>query len=432
MLEPYWWAVLALASLLVTLNLVLLLGQARLQERTARLDARLEDQQHAADTALRALADTREMLERRLGEDRERIEAALSRQREAFDRRQLQALRTMHRSMQTGMSDVRGQVSEALLQNADLVGQRVEGLTAIVDRRLGDIGNTMEKRLSDGLERTQATFADIVTRLALIDEAQKRIAELSSNVVSLQEILVDKRSRGAFGEVQLNALVRDTLPEPAYRFQHTLSNGNRADCILFLPPPTGPVVIDAKFPLESYQAMTDPDAGEPERRASERQFKTDIRKHIRDISGKYLVPGETADGAVMFVPAEAVFAEIHAHHGDLVEMANRAHVWLASPTTLMAILTTARAVLKDEATRTQVHQIRNHLDLLREDFGRFQKRMDNLSRHIDQANRDVQEVHASARKITQHFDRIEQVDLDDIEDADATLTDASPPSGRLV
>jgi len=431
MLEPYWWAAFALASLLVILILVLLLGQARLQERTARLDARLEDQQHAADTALRALADTREMLERRLGEDRERIEAALSRQREAFDRRQLQALRTMHRSMQTGMSDVRGQVSEALIQNADLVGQRVEGLSAIVDRRLGDIGNTVEKRLSDGLDRTQATFADIVKRLALIDEAQKRIAELSSNVVSLQEILVDKRSRGAFGEVQLNALVRDTLPESAYRLQHTLSNGYRADCILFLPAPTGSVVIDAKFPLESYQAMTDPDAGEAERRTAERQFKTDIRKHVRDISGKYLVPGETAEGAVMFVPAEAVFAEIHAHHGDLVEMANRARVWLASPTTLMAILTTARAVLKDEATRTQVHQIRNHLDLLREDFERFQKRMDNLSRHIDQANRDVQEVHASARKITQHFDRIEQVDLDDIEDTGTALADATTPPGRL-
>jgi DNA recombination protein RmuC len=413
MLEPYWWAALALATLFLGLLFLLVLGQARVQERTARLDGRLEDQQHAADTALRALADTREMLERRLGEDRERIELALSRQRESFDRRQLQALRTMHRTLQAGMSDVRKQVSETLVQNADLVGQRVEGLTAIVDRRLGEIGTTMENRLSEGLERTQATFTDVVRRLALIDEAQKKLAELSSNVVSLQEVLTDKRSRGAFGEVQLNALISNALPDSAYRFQHTLSNANRADCILFLPPPTGNVVIDAKFPLENYQTMTDPDAAETERRAAERRFKSDIRKHIQDVSVKYLLPGETAEGAVLFVPAEAVFAEIHAHHGELVEMANRARVWLASPTTLMAILTTARAVLKDDATRTQVHQIRSHLDLLREDFQRFQKRMDNLSRHIDQANRDVQDVHASARKITQHFTRIEQVELNE-------------------
>ena len=423
MLEPYWWAALALAALFLGLLFLLLLGQARVQERTARLDGRLEDQQHAADTALRALADTREMLERRLGEDRERIELALSRQRESFDRRQLQALRTMHRTLQAGMSDVRQQVSEALVQNADLVGQRVEGLTAIVDRRLGEIGATMEQRLSEGLERTQATFTDVVKRLALIDEAQKKLAELSSNVVSLQEILIDKRSRGAFGEVQLNALVSNALPDSAYRFQHTLSNGNRADCILFLPPPTGNVVIDAKFPLENYQGMTDPDAAESERSAAERRFKGDIRKHIQDVSAKYLLPGETAEGAVLFVPAEAVFAEIHAHHGDLVEMANRARVWLASPTTLMAILTTARAVLKDDATRTQVHQIRSHLDLLREDFQRFQKRMDNLSRHIDQANRDVQDEHASARKITQHFVRIEQVELNE---ADLTAAREAP------
>ena len=289
MLEPYWWAALALAALFLGLLFLLLLGQARVQERTARLDGRLEDQQHAADTALRALADTREMLERRLGEDRERIELALSRQRESFDRRQLQALRTMHRTLQAGMSDVRQQVSEALVQNADLVGQRVEGLTAIVDRRLGEIGATMEQRLSEGLERTQATFTDVVKRLALIDEAQKKLAELSSNVVSLQEILIDKRSRGAFGEVQLNALVSNALPDSAYRFQHTLSNGGRADCILFLPPPTGNVVIDAKFPLENYQGMTDPDAAESERSAAERRFKGDIRKHIQDVSAKYLL-----------------------------------------------------------------------------------------------------------------------------------------------
>jgi DNA recombination protein RmuC len=318
----------------------------------------------------------------------------------------------MYRTLQGGMAEVRRQVNETLVHNADLVGSRVDALGEIVDRRLGDIGGQVEQRLAEGFEKTSATFGDITRRLALIDEAQRKIAELSSNVVSLQEILADKRSRGAFGEIQLEALVRNALPESSFRFQHTLSNGNRADCVLFLPAPTGAVVVDAKFPLEAYQRMTDNSASAAERKSASRDFHQDIRRHIQAISSKYLISGETSNGAVMFIPAEAVFAEIHSHHPQLVEAAHRARVWMTSPSTLMAIVTTARAVLRDEATQRQAHLIRKHLDRLGEDFERFRNRMDNLARHIGQAHQDVEAVSASARSISREFTKIEQVELD--------------------
>jgi len=186
----------------------------------------------------------------------------------------------------------------------------------------------------------------------------------------------------------------------------------RADCVLFLPEPTGTVCIDSKFPLESYQRMMDATLGDADRKTAEQQFRQDIKKHIKDISTKYIIPGETSDGAMMFIPAEAVFAEIHGHYPDLVEEAQRARVWLASPTTMMAVLTTARAVLKDSATRQQVHIIQDHLVALSQDFSRFQQRMDKLASHIDLANRDVIDVNKSAKKITSRFTKIEKVELE--------------------
>jgi DNA recombination protein RmuC len=257
----------------------------------------------------------------------------------------------------------------------------------------------------------------VLSHLARIDEAQKRITELSSNVVSLKEILGDKRSRGALGETQLAALVRNLLPEGSFSLQHTLPNGTRVDCLLRLPAPTGDVPIDAKFPLESYRQMTEGDAGERDRQLAAQRFRQDVRRHVEDIASKYLLPGETADGAVMFIPAEAVFAEIHARFPDLVEDSHRRRVWMASPTTLMAILTTALAVLKDDATRRQVHVIRAHLRELADDFTRFQQRMDSLARHIAQAHQDVDQVATSARRITGRFGRIERVELEGGADA---------------
>ena len=314
----------------------------------------------------------------------------------------------------TGQAN-REELAKTLAQSSEQMSKRIDGLTQATDNRLQEISGQVEKRLAEGFEKTTKTFSDILQRLALIDDAQKKITELSTNVVSLQEVLNDKRSRGAFGEVQLNSLIRNVLPEQSFKLQHTLSNGKIADCVLFLPKPTGNVVVDSKFPLENYRKMVDFETHEVERKSAMRQFKMDIKKHINDISDKYLIDNETADGAIMFIPAEAIFAEIHGHQSDLVEYANKKRVWLTSPTTLMAILTTARSVLKDEATRQQIHIIQAHLSDLAQDFNRFKGRFANLARHIDQAATDVKQIHTSADKISSRFEKIEQVDLSEKE-----------------
>ncbi len=447
---PYPPEIILLALMLVLLLAVLWLvfrpGMARQdRELLLRLDARLDehgrrmetlsgrlaetqDRLTAASTDLRSqlierfeqlrhtvsenLADGRAQTVRALADLREELRGHLAEHRTQFEQRQLETSKMLQEGLSGGMIAVQKQVAEALARHAEEQGRRLEALTITIDKRLQEITGQVEKRLAEGFEKTTATFADVVKRLAIIDEAQRRITELSTNVVSLQEVLSDKRSRGAFGEVQLAALVRNLLPEANFALQYTLPNGKIADCVLFLPEPTGMVPIDAKFPLESYRIVIDSTLPETERRLAERQFKQDVRKHIRDIADKYIIPGTTSDGAMMFIPAEAVFAEIQAHHGDVVEEANSQRVWLVSPTTLWAVLNTARAVLKDAATREQVHIIQEHLGYLAKDFDRFQDRMENLARHISQANDDVQKVHTSAKKITERFAKIERVELD--------------------
>jgi DNA recombination protein RmuC len=337
---------------------------------------------------------------------------AFTEHRARFDERQMETFKMLHDMLQRGMTDTRQNVKESLADYAEQLGKRVEALTQTTDLRLKEINQQVEKRLADGFEKTTQTFTDIIKRLAMIDAAQQKITELSTNVVSLQEILNDKRSRGAFGEVQLSSLIRNVMPEQHFAFQHTFSNKTRVDCILFLPDPTGNIAIDAKFPLENYRLLSDNNLSESERAQAKVKFKTDIRKHIQDIAEKYIIPGETTDGAVMFIPAEAIFAEIHAQHQDLVEASHKAKVWMVSPTTMMAILTTARAVLKDTATRQQLNIIQGHLGMLAADFKRFQKRMDDVAGHIAKAHSEVDQVHISAKKITARFGQIEKVELD--------------------
>ncbi|MGE3920620.1 MAG: DNA recombination protein RmuC, partial [Gammaproteobacteria bacterium] len=267
---------------------------------------------------------------------KQHLQTELQQHRQENDKNQLNILKLLQDSVQKSMQDVRAQIIQILTTQTQMINDSVAKLTSQTNDRLKEISGQVDKRLTEGFEKTTATFADVLKRLALIDEAQKRITELSSNVVSLQEVLADKRSRGAFGEVQLNSLIHNMLPENSFKFQYTLSNEKRADCILFLPEPTGNIVVDAKFPLESYQRMMQIDLSETERKSAEQQFRLDIRKHIQDISTKYIIAGETSDGAIMFNPAEAVFAEIHAHYPDLVELAYKARVWFASPTTMMA------------------------------------------------------------------------------------------------
>jgi DNA recombination protein RmuC len=345
------------------------------------------------------------------GELRDNITRLLIEQRQQFSEYQLNSLKTITESLQTSIGDVRTQVTSALNNHASELSQRVEKLTNSTDQKLKEITGQVDKRLSEGFEKTTTTFTDVIKRLALIDEAQKKITELSANVLNLQEVLTDKRARGAFGEVQLSILLHNILPPENFSLQYTLSNDKRVDCILFLPEPTGNMAIDAKFPLENYQIMTNPQLEEKERRSAKTQFRLDIRKHIEDIAEKYIVPNETADSAMMFIPAEAIFAEIHGHYPDLVELSHHSRIWLVSPTTLMAILTTARAVIKDSATRKQVHVIQEHLIALSKDFGRFQDRMDNLAKHIAKAHLEAEDVNKSAKKITNRFTSIEQVEL---------------------
>lgn len=390
------------------------LGQlVDMQQQIAKQLSEIQQQQE------RRLGEVSNQLGEKLAQFNESTQNTLYSHRQQFEERQLKTFQMQQDNLGKGMAEVRQQVTDALGRYAEEMGKRVEALTQTTDQRLKEISGQVEKRLNEGFEKTTATFADVLKRLALIDEAQKRITELSGNVVSLQEVLADKRSRGAFGEVQLNALVRNVMPETSFEFQYTLPNNARVDCMLFLPEPTGNIGIDSKFPLESFRNITNIHLGDAERQAAERQFRQDIKKHIKDISDKYILPGVTSDGAVMFIPAEAVFAEIHAHFYDLVEEAQRARVWMVSPTTLMAVLTTARAVLKDSATRKQVHIIQEHLVALSKDFDRFRKRMDDLSTHIRQAHKDVEQVHTSAKKISSRFEKIEKVEV--IEEEPVTL-----------
>lgn len=301
---------------------------------------------------------------------------------------------------------------QATMRNATLqLTASMETLAKTVDGRLEQIGGKVSERLDEGFKKTNETFTNVMARLATIDEAQKKIDGLTTNMVSLQELLGDKRSRGAFGEVQLEALVRNILPATAYAMQHTLENSTRVDCALFLPEPTGTVAVDSKFPLENYHRMFEPGLPESERLAAQKQFKTDVKKHIDDIAGKYIIPNVTSDGAVMFIPAEAVFAEIHAYHADVVDYAMQKRVWVVSPTTLMAVLNTARAVLKDVETRKQVHIIKDELGKLGKEFGRFDERMRKLADHIRQAHDDAQQVQTTSQKISRRFAEIEKVEL---------------------
>ena len=349
--------------------------------------------------------------EQRIQQSVEQQQERQREQREHHEQHMWKILESVQKTLGSNIHDLRDQLFKTLQHQTTSLESKVHRLTEHTEKKLHDIHNQVDIRLSDGFKKTNATFLNVIERLSVIDQAQKEINKLSSNVMSLQEILSDKRSRGAFGEVQLNGLIRNMLPEKNFSLQHTLSNHTRVDCLLYLPAPTGNIAIDAKFPMENYQRWTNIDSDPATREKAHRQFKQDIKKHISDIASKYILPGETAEGAMLFLPAEAIFADIHAHLPEIVAYSQQQRVWLVSPTTMMAILTTARAVLKDAETRKQVHIIQEHLVGLSDDFKRFRLRMDKLAKHIAQAQQDVEDVHTSSRKIANRFAKIEQVEL---------------------
>jgi len=410
--------ILLIAAVLV-LVIVLLVMQRKLPAQAAQV---LEQQHRAMLTDLHdGLNKQGDRLIASQTEQAERLRAVVGEElrltREAVTALQAKqdVLRSEILSQTLAKLTEQGREDQKLIQDAfrnatQHLANSIETLSKTVDGRLELIGGKVNERLDEGFKKTNETFVSVMARLATIDEAQKKIDGLTTNMVSLQELLGDKRSRGAFGEVQLEGLVRNIMPPQSYEMQYTLPNGTRADCVLMLPEPTGMVAVDSKFPLENYHRMFD--ASEADKVLAARQFKADIKKHVDDISSKYIIPGVTSDGAVMFVPAEAVFAEIHAHHPDVVGYAMGRRVWVVSPTTLMAVLNTARAVMKDVETRKQVHIIQNELGKLGKDFGRFDERMKKLADHIRQANKDVDEVQISSRKISEQFAKIERVELD--------------------
>lgn len=296
---------------------------------------------------------------------------------------------------------------------------------------MNKLSDRLHNTLSDQEKSQNETFINVAKTLATIDEAQKKIDGMMTNMVSLQEILGDKRSRGTYGEIQLKELISNILPPDCFALQHTFSSGVRVDCALFLPEPTGTIGVDSKFPMENYHRMFDQNIADGDKEKARRQFKLDVKKHINDISSKYIIPNETSDGAVMFIPAEAVFAEIHAHHPEVIKEAMLNKVWLVSPTTLMAVLNTARAVLKDIETKKQVHIIKAELGKLGQEFERFDVRMKKLTDNISQANDNAQKINVTSKKITTRFKQIERVQLDESKDDLLDFHDKKSPKEKL-
>jgi DNA recombination protein RmuC len=317
-----------------------------------------------------------------------------------------------------------GQLVESQAVTANLVGERLQAqerqVTRVLEERIADLTRRLGEGLQKSSDRQAETMQDLRARLATIDAAQKTITDLSQQMAGLEDILSNKQARGALGQTQMEDLVRDILPPNAYRFQAKLGNGRIADCVLDLPNPPGLIAVDAKYPLESFRALRNA-RDEAERQKAGKAFAADVLKHVKDIAERYIIAEETADSALMFLPAEAVYAELHASFPLVVDEAFRRRVWIVSPTTLMATLNTVRAILKDARMTEMAGIIRKETRALVEDVGRLDERVGNLARHFGQAVEDVRQIQISTEKIVRRGDRIEEVEFGGGEDADGNL-----------
>ena len=284
-----------------------------------------------------------------------------------------------------------------------------------IEERLIRINEKVNSRLDENFEKTNKTFTSVLERLSKIDEAQKKIDNLSSDIVSLESVLTDKKTRGIFGEVNLHNILDSVFGknDKIYKMQYPLENGTIVDCMLFTPSPLGMLGIDSKFPLENYRVMVDKNNSKEERSQAEKLFKMDMKKHIDAISSKYIINGVTSDQAIMFLPAEAIFAEVSAYHPDVIEYAYKKRVWLTSPTTLISTLTTLQLMMKNIERDKYTSIIHQELLLLDEEFKRYKERWDKLSRSIDTVSKDVKEIHTTTDKITKRFNSINQVEIDE-------------------
>ena len=308
------------------------------------------------------------------------------------------------------------QLVGGLTQVANAQAQAQTKLLQTMEKRLEEVSTRMATSLTGSATRTAHSLGELQQRLEAIDKAQTKIEKLSGEVLTLQDILSNKQTRGAFGEFQLQEIVSHALPPDAYTFQYTLSNGRRADCLIHLPLPPGPIVIDSKFPLEAYEALRAA-KGERAKLEAGRALKVAVLTHVKHIAERYIIEGETAESALLFLPSEAVFAELHANFADVVRAGFEARVWIVSPTTAMATLNTMRAVMKDARMRDQAHKIRREMGLLTKDVARLLERVGNLDRHFEQAHEDIRKIKVSAEKAGNRAERLEVFEFDDAPEA---------------
>lgn len=377
----------------VTLILLLLFLSLRAANRSARM----------AEPLSRQMAHLGQHVQQ-LGQGQEQLRGGLQHVSDTQANAQVQVIQTV----ESRLSSVQQQMNDRLADNAIKSA-----------RALGEMQERMKESLHGSSKQTATSLTQLQERLAAIDKAQDNITKLSGDVLSLQDILSNKQTRGAFGEIQLNDIVSKALPSDSFQLQATLSNGRRADCLINLPNPPGPIVIDSKFPLEAYEALIG-STNDMELKAAVQMFRSTVRKHITDISEKYILDGETADGALMFLPSEAVYAELHAKFPELVQESFTKRVWIVSPTTCMATLNTMRAILKDARMREQAGAIRKELGLLHKDVERLGDRVGNLDRHFGQAAKDISEIKISAEKAGRRAQRLDNFDFEELAPDDQT------------
>ena len=382
--------------ILIAINIVLLIKQSRNDSKEqiiSELKINLkENNLNLIDSVTRKIADSeqkqlREILTNKL-ETVERMDRNSNKLTESFMNFSTDTSKTLNDNFTS--------LNERVSQNLDRINIRVE------------------ERLNEGFEKTNKTFTNILERLSRIDEAQKKIESLSTDIVSLQNVLTDKKSRGTFGEVQLNHILSVVFGEKndkVYELQKKLDNSTIADAVLYIPEPVGMLCIDSKFPLENYQRMIDMNNSDTERKQFARDFKSNVKKHINDISSKYIIQGQTSDQAIMFIPAEAIFAEINAYHQDLLDYAGEKKVWITSPTTLMSVLSTVQVVLRNLEREKYAGIIHDELNKLGKEFKLYKDRWDSLAKNIKRVSDDVDKINITSNKIERKFDRISKVEM---------------------
>ncbi len=371
----------------LALILLLLFLSLRASQRSARM----------AEPLARQMAHLGQHVQA-LGQGQEQLRGGLQHVSDTQANAQVQVIQTV----ESRLSSVQQQMNDRLADNAMKSA-----------RALAEMQERMKESLHGSSKQTATSLTQLQERLAAIDKAQDNITKLSGDVLSLQDILSNKQTRGAFGEIQLNDIVSKALPHDSFQLQATLSNGRRADCLIHLPNPPGPIVIDSKFPLEAYEALIG-STNDAELKAAVQMFRSTVRKHINDIAEKYILDGETADGALMFLPSEAVYAELHAKFPELVQESFTKRVWIVSPTTCMATLNTMRAILKDARMREQAGAIRKELGMLHKDVERLGDRVANLDRHFGQAAKDISEIKISAEKAGRRAQRLDNFDFEEL------------------